>query len=461
MFRRALSFFILAVLLVALVQPALAEKPNIVFFLADDHGVHECSPYGKTQARTPFMDSLAKQGLRFNRAYIASPACGPSRGALLSGLMPARNGAEGNHMAPRAETQTMVSHMQQAGYEVAAIGKVGHGRHIALSKCDYVFSGRKGSLAKDVRRFLANRTPDKPLFLLVGDRRPHVPWTKEMLWKPEEVKLPHYLIDTPETREHWARYLTDVAAMDSEMAAIDRMVEKHFGSDDYISLYSSDHGAQWPFGKWNLYDYGARVPFLVRWPGHIESGTETDAMVSWVDIFPTLIDLVGGRVPDDIDGRSFAKVLRGEHDTHRDVIFTTHTCDKKMNVYPIRAIRDQRYKYIRNLYPEHYHSNHSDTHRKDGAGAYWHSWDKKAKTDPDAADLIKRYYQRPAEEFYDLADDPHETNNLIDDPKFAKTIARMSADLDAWMKKQGDTVRMFSEPYPLSGPTPFEMGVDN
>ena len=184
-------------------------------------------------------------------------------------------------------------------------------------------------------------------------------------------------------------------------------------------------------------------------------------MISWIDIFPTLIELAGGRVPDDIDGRSFADVLAGKSDTHRDVIFTTHTSDKKMNVYPIRAIRNQRFKYIRNLYPDSYHSNHSDTHRKDGAGAYWDSWDEKAKTDPQAAAIIEKYYQRPAEEFYDIASDPNETKNLIADPQYAEMIETMSADLDEWMKEQGDTGRMFAEPYPLSGPTPHELGVTN
>ncbi|MEM9479318.1 MAG: sulfatase [Verrucomicrobiota bacterium] len=437
------------------------QKPNIVIYLSDDHGVHECSPYGETEARTPFMATLAREGMRFNKAYIASPACGPSRAALFSGLMPARNGAEGNHMAPKPETQTMVGHLQKAGYQVAAIGKVGHGKHVQLSTFDFVKIGSKGSLTRDVRNYLVSRTPGKPLCLLVGDRRPHVAWTKEMDNDPTKLKLPDYLIDTPETREHWARYLTDVNGMDAGMGKIDQLVREHFGSEDYISIYSSDHGAQWPFGKWNLYDAGARVPFLVRWPGQIQAGSTTEAMVSWIDIFPTLIDLIGGEVPDDIDGRSFANVLRGKKADHRELLFTTHTNDKKMNVFPIRAVRDQRYKYIRNLYPDYYHSNHSDIHRKDGAGAYWHSWDEKAKTDPEAEALIQRYYQRPPEEFFDLVNDPHEKTNLINDPQHADTISRLSAELDAWMKEQGDTARMFAEPYPLSGPTPFEMGVDN
>ncbi|MEO0446851.1 MAG: sulfatase [Verrucomicrobiota bacterium] len=452
-------FAIITVLAVASV-PLLGanEKPNIVIYLADDHGIHECSPYGETQARTPFLEMLAKQGLTFRQAFIASPACGPSRAALLSGLMPARNGAEGNHMAPKRETQIMVKQMQDVGYEVVAIGKVGHGAHVNFSNFDQVIAGRRGPLTDHVRNFLSTRVSDKPLLLMVGDRRPHVPWVKDTEYDPMELQLPDDLIDTLETREHWARYLTDVTGMDAGMAAIDNMVRDSFDSEDYLTIYSSDHGAQWPFGKWNLYDAGARVPFLVRWPGHIKPGATTEAMISWVDLFPTLIDLVGGDVPDGIDGRSFAQVILGESEVHREVVFTTHTSDKKMNVYPIRAIRDQRFKYIRNLSPDSYHSNHSDTHRKDGAGAYWHSWDEKAKADPGAAALIKRYYQRLPEEFYDLATDPHERQNLIDDPRHRDTIARMSARLDAWMKEQGDTGRMFAEPYPLDGPTPFEMG---
>ncbi|VGO13321.1 Choline-sulfatase [Pontiella desulfatans] len=451
--------WVMALGLVFCVGALAAEKPNMVIFLADDHGRAECQVYGG-EVRTPMMASLAKDGLVFDHAFVASPACGPSRSALLSGLMPARNGAEGNHVKPRPETQVMVKHLKQAGYEVVAFGKVAHNNYATMMGFDHDFPKKTG-LAENVEKFLKQRTSQKPLCLMVGDRRPHVPWTKQMDYDPAKITLPAHFIDTPETREHWARYLTDVTGMDDEMRRVDELAEAYFGNRDYLFMYTADHGGQWPFGKWNLYDAGINVPMIVRWPGKVKPGTRTDAMVSWIDIFPTLLELVGGESPADIDGRSFANVLTGKAEKHRDAIFTTHTGDVKMNVYPMRSVRTERFKYIRNTHPDCYHSNHSDIHRKDGAGAYWDSWDAAAKNNPEAKAVIQKYYQRPEIEFFDLEKDPQEQINLAGNPEYKAQIAKMSAMLDDWMKEQGDTIRLEHQPYPLSGPTPHEIQPSN
>ncbi|VGO13615.1 Choline-sulfatase [Pontiella desulfatans] len=448
----------LIIIALTLVMQAYADvkQPNILFFVADDHGRADCSVFGSKDARTPKMQSLADEGMVFSNAFIASPVCGPSRCALLSGLMPARNGAEGNHVLPKRESQTMVKHLKELGYEVAAIGKVAHGDYGSLCGFDHLNTNKNG-LRDSVKKYLSARNSDKPLCLIVGDRRPHVPWTKKNVYDPQKVTLPSYFIDTPETREHWARYLSDITGMDAEMAAVDQLLREHLGSDDYITMYSADHGGQWPFGKWNLYDSGANVALIVRWPGKIKAGQRTDAMVSWVDIFPTFIDLAGGPAPENIDGRSFAGVLLGKTAEHRDVIYTTHTGDKGMNVYPIRAVRTKRFKYIRNLHPEWQHSNHSDIGRKDGAGAYWHSWDEAIKKDPAAAAKLNRYFVRPATEFYDLEKDPAEQVNLAENPEYRLQIEKMSALLDEWMKAQGDKqISGSGTPYLADGPRPFD-----
>src|SRR6185295_16417205 len=109
---------------------------------------------------------------------------------------------------------------------------------------------------------------------------------------------------------------------------------------------------QWPFAKWNLYESGVGVPLIIAWPGVVKPGTRTSAMVSWMDFLPTLLEAAGGQAPTGIDGRSFLPVLRGQKQTHHDRIFTTHANDNRMNVYPSRAVRDERWKYIRNLHPE-------------------------------------------------------------------------------------------------------------
>lgn len=430
-----------------------ATKPDMVIFLADDHGYADSSAYGQATIRTPKMKELATQGMRFNNAFVASPACAPSRAALLTGLMPARTGAEANHMIPRPETMTMVRRLQEQGYEVAALGKVGHGKGRQMAGFDTSkdYKGHKGAeLVALVDSFLDQRTSERPLCLMVGDNRPHVPWTKQPNYDPDEIQLPPSSIDTFETRQHWASYLTDVTAMDQTMAQIDKVAREHFGSDDFLFVYSSDHGAQWPFGKWNLYDRGIRVPLIIRWPEKIKAGSVSDAMVSWIDLMPTLIDIAGGPAPNRIDGRSFKAVLMGHSEDHRDAIFTTHTGDGIMNVYPIRSIRTKRFKYIRNLLPETYHSNHSDILRKDGAGAYWHSWDAAERTDPEAAAIIAKYYQRPKVELYDLENDPDEQLNLASHPEYRQRLQSLSERLDAWMKEQGDKQSIFDRPYPIS-----------
>jgi arylsulfatase A-like enzyme len=327
------------------------------------------------------------------------------------------------------------------------------------NECDFDFySGKMEGLSENVTKYLDGRTVKGPVALLIGDRRPHVPWTKKLLYQPEKIVLPEFFINTKETREHRAMYYSDLTTLDQEVGRIYELACKRFG-ENFIFIFSSDHGAQWPFGKWNLYEAGIKVPLLVVWPSHIMPETRTDAMVSWIDIFPTLLDLTGGNVPSGLDGKSFKKVLDGKKDKFRKYIFTTHTGDGKMNVYPIRSVRDSRFKYIRNLRSDTYHSNHSDILRKPQAGAYWDSWDETAKTDPRAAAIIQKYYVRPAEEFYDILSDPNEQNNLIDSKDYQKQINRMRNLMTDWMKKQRDSGKISETPYPVTGQRPHDLNI--
>jgi arylsulfatase A-like enzyme len=175
-------------------------------------------------------------------------------------------------------------------------------------------------------------------------------------------------------------------------------------------------------------------------------------MVQWIDLFPTLIDLAGGTVPAGLDGRSFAAALRGKAKTFRQEIFTTHSGDGAMNVYPIRAVRTRDWKYILNLNPELAHTTHIDKAKAGDGLKYFASWYERGQTDAQAAAVVNRYYERPKEELYDLRNDPHEQRNLAADPKHAKRLAQMRAQLEAWMKSQNDSRRIFNQPRPLSAP---------
>lgn len=434
--------------------PVVAQqKPPIVVFLADDLGFFEVPVYQKTPVRMPNLERLAQQGLSFDRAFCASPSCAPSRAALLTGRMPARNGAEPNHSYPRPEVPVLTRYLQAAGYEVVAFGKVAHDEAMNHKiGFDYYCSDRL-HLADSMRAYFARRQSSKPVCVLLGDKRPHVPWNTQSTYDPATVALPPGWIDTPETRAHRARYYTDITGMDAELGRVMDLTQQLF-KGQALFLFSSDHGAQWPFGKWNLYEAGIRTPLVVAWPGKVATQQHTTAMVSWVDILPTLFDLTATAIPAGLDGKSFAPVLLGQTRQFRTLVYTTHSGDGPENVYPIRSVRTARYKYIRNLHPEYVHTNHSDLYRKNGAGAYWNSWLEKAKTDSAAARLVRRYHIRPAEELYDLDRDPREQMNLAKNPKYDAQLRKMRGLEDAWLREQGDAQTVFNKPYLKNAPLP-------
>ena len=414
-----------------------ADKPNIVVYLSDDHSQFDSSLYGNDNIPTPNFEKLAADGMTFTNAFVASPSCAPSRAALLTGLMPARNGAEENHTKPREGFHSLILDLKAQGYEVVAFGKVAHYRHESLYDFDKAeFVDKIGKLRTVVAEYLKNRDSDKPLCLFVGTTNPHVPWARQSSFDPAEVELPPYHLDTPSTRAHRAAYYEEIKQLDTLMGDLRRMVNRHVG--EHVFVHTSDHGSQWPFGKWNLYDYGICVPMIISWPGEIEAGTQTDAMVSWVDVIPTLLDIAGGKSPEDIDGRSFKPVLLGQATTHRDYIYTTHSADGKKNRYPIRSVRTAEWKLIHNLHPEASHTNHSDLDRKPLAGEYWNEWMELAEHDERAREIIDRYHHRPEWELYHVSDDKWERTNLIDDPQYADLVSDLQQKLADWMQAQGD-----------------------
>ncbi|MGA0133204.1 MAG: sulfatase [Opitutales bacterium] len=444
-------------LLAAVCPSAEVRRPDIVVFLTDDLGRLDTAPYGGGGIRTPHVAALAAAGLTFDRAYVASPSCAPSRAALLTGLMPARNGASSNHAKPRAEIRKWPSYFKELGYEVAAFGKVSHYRHTA----DYGFDVFAHDTFHDPEgvpaalKFLRERPKDaRPLCLMVGSNWPHVPWpVDDKTHLAEDLKLPAASLDTPQTRVWRARYADAVARGDAELGEVMRAVREKLPPSTMI-VFTSDHGAQWPFGKWNLYEAGVATPLIVSWPGKVAAGTRTAAMVSWVDLLPTLLEAAGGKAPADIDGRSFLPALQGG-DRHRDRIFTTHSNDNRMNVYPARAVRDGRWKYVRNLRPEWAFTTHIDLQesRGDALGqrAFFAEWEALARTDAAAATLA-RYHRRPAEELYDLEQDPAELTDVATVPANAAKLAELRAALDAWMREQGDDGSVPVAGRPLSDP---------
>ncbi len=440
----------------AAVAVLAAERPNIVFFISDDHGYLDSPVYGSHAVRTPTMERLAAAGARFTNAFVGSPSCAPSRAILMTGLMSARNGVEANHTSIRDGLRLLPQHMEALGYEVAMFGKVGHGADPRWAPYVIPATVRHGALDVDLQpervvEYLESRSADQPAFLLVGTHSPHVYWPQNQGYDPAEAELPPNFIDTPETRRYRTMYYTDVSLMDQRLGVVYDAVRANLG-DNTLFIYTSDHGTQWPFGKWNLYDAGIRTPLLAVWPGVIEPGSTNPAMVSFVDLLPTFVELAGGGPLNWIDGKSFLAALRGETDRHRDQVFVTHAGDGVMNVYPCRAIRTERFKLILNLHPEFRYTTHIDKGKNPDGLEFWYSWEDKAAEDPKAAAVVKAYHERPAVELYDVNRDPHEMRNLAGQAAYRDVEADLLARLDEWMALQGDDGRHFNTPRLLADP---------
>ena len=317
-------------------QPGL---PNFIFYMSDDHGMLFSEPYGAKHIRTPNLTRLAADGMRFTHAFNTSPSCGSNRTSMLTGLWPARHGAEPNHKPPKPDVLGLPAKLQALGYEIAVFGKIAHNDYAKYYKFDFAVGPNIGCTnLEEVEKYLANRTSSKPLCLLFGSHYPHVPWVENEGYDPDTVKLPPELVDTPEMRRQCAKYYSSVSRTDRLLGEYRALTQKYVRGDS-LFIYTTDHGAQLPFAKWDLYDAGIRLPFIAAWPGKLKPGSVSDAMICLPDLLPTFIDLAGGQVPDGLDGRSFAGVLRGSTAKHRDRVFNTQSGDRDYNVYPIRSLR--------------------------------------------------------------------------------------------------------------------------
>lgn len=444
--RRIVRLFTLLVALVA-AAPLAAAAPNIVVFLSDDHTLRDCSVYGSPDIATPNMDRLAAEGMVFERAYVASPSCAPSRAALLTGLYPARNGAEANHSRPGQDLKKLPAYFQELGYQVVSFGKVGHYKQTPEYGFDIArhFNYHEDVAIPEAVAWLRQRKSRKPLCLFVGTNWPHVPWPDlpEGV-DPDSLVIPPTHVDNPTTRAWRKRYVAAIANMDRDLGLVYDAARAVLGDDTFF-LHTSDHGAQWPFAKWNLYQDGIHTPLIVSWPGKVKPGTRTDAMVSWIDILPTLVDVAGGPAAEGIDGRSFLPVLLGEVTTHRDLIYTTHSGDGNKNVYPTRSVLTaDGWHYIWNLHPEFLFTSHVTGHPADSG--YWQSWLASAAEDEVARRRVEAYQKRPAEELYNVSEDPWQFENLVESSGQAERRATLRGLLEAWMDEMGDTRTTFGQP---------------
>lgn len=412
------------------------SKPNIVFIIADDCTFRELGCYGG-QAFTPNIDKLATEGMKFNRCFQAAPMCSPTRHNIYTGLYPVKSGAYPNHTFAKQGTKSVCHYLKKLGYRVALSGKT-HISPRTIFPFEYSKKGNNPDI-ETIDQFMSDCKDSKtPFCLFACSNEPHSPWNKgdASRYPADKVKLPSYFVDTPQQRKAFSSYLAEVTYFDKQVGQILDLLKKHNQDDNTLVMVTSEQGNSFPFAKWTLYDSGLQSAMVVRWPGKVKPATETNAMIEYVDVLPTMIEAAGGESPDSLDGKSFQQVLLGKTDSHKKNVFGIMTTVGIINGskhYGIRSIRSEKYKLIWNLTPEVKFQNACTT------SPSFKSWIEKAKSgDQDAADKVKRYTQRPKFELYDVSADPLEWKNLSGDPQFADTINSLKTKLDAWMDEQGD-----------------------
>ncbi|MEM9939992.1 MAG: sulfatase [Planctomycetota bacterium] len=409
--------------------------PNIVFIMADDCTFRDIGCYGG-QAKTPNIDRLAMQGMKFRRCFQAAPMCSPTRHNIYTGLYPVKSGAYPNHTFVKDGTQSIVQYLKPRGYRLALSGKT----HISpRSIFDFEYSGKKNpDMAEIENLFQQCQASETPFCLFACSNEPHSPWDQgdATQYPPEEVQLPPYFVDTPETRSDMSKYLAEITYFDDQVGKIVELLDKHDLTGNTMLEIVSEQGSSFAFGKWTCYETGLQSACIVKWPGKIEAGSESDAMIEYVDFLPTFLDAAHVERPEGLDGKSFLPVLTGARKQHKQYAFgimTTRGIINGSDTYGIRSVRGQRFKYIRNLSPEIKFTNACTQ------STCFESWVTKAENgDLAAKERVKRYHFRPAEELYDLQSDALEWNNLADDPAFSTIKNELSQRLDSWMAQQGD-----------------------
>lgn len=429
------------------IQKPTASRPNVIIVMADDLDSRQLSCYGGKNLRTSHIDALAAEGLKFNHIYASEAMCVPTRASLFTGLYPVRHGSFQNHKPVYDNLKSVGHYLADLGYRVGLTGKdhstkpktvfpfeivTGFEPNCVAPTDDYTLAGIKEYITRN----------EKPYCLFVMSINPHTPWTvgDTTEFDANKLVLPSYFADTKLTRQQFVKYLAEVRRLDNQVGDITRLLKETGQDKNTIVIFLGEQGAQFPGAKWNLWDVGQKSSMLVKWPGTVKPRTETDALVQYEDITPTLIDLAGGKPVAGLDGQSFLPVLQGKSPRARAFTYGIHNNIPEGNPYPIRSIRDTRYKLILNLMPnEAYYNRFMMNPEKKDRNSVWFSWTDQAAHDPKAKRITDRFVKRPAVEFYDTQTDPGEFNNLATNPAYQNRIQQYRQKLEAWMKQQGDT----------------------
>jgi len=446
---------------------ASKKRPNILFCLADDWSWPHASIAGDKVIKTPTFDRVARQGVLFENAFVSSPSCTPSRGAILTGQWHWRLEEGANLWSTlSAKFPVYPDLLEEAGYHVGYTRKGwGPGRDEPGGRT----RNPAGPRYKDFRQFLDARPEGKPFCFWFGSQDPHrnYKWQSGIKsgMKLEDVEVPACFPDSEQVRTDICDYYWEVQRFDTEVGELLKILEDNGELDNTLVVISGDNGLPFPRCKSNLYDTGTHVPLAVCWPAVVKGGCVVEDFISLADLAPTFLEAAGLKPPEEMMARSFLNILRsgksGRVDPKRDHVLTgkeRHVICQETGTggYPMRAIRTYDFLYIRNFKPERWpagtpkgyaHPIEIDVARPRGTHFGYADTDAsptksymlKHSDDPEVKRLFDlAFVKRPAEELYDLAKDPDQLNNVADKSEYIEIKTKLANSLMAELKSTND-----------------------
>jgi N-sulfoglucosamine sulfohydrolase len=442
-----------------------ARRPNVLLILSDDHSAAHVGAYGNADIRTPNLDAFAKDGMLFQRAYVAAPQCVPSRAALMTGRSPVAIQMTRFSAPLDEEYKSWLELLRASGYFTGVAGRSFHldgsGNQPAETKVvfdqhnlrtferrlDYVRTAGGQthiSAITQYRDFLDLVPKDKPFALQLCFSDPHRVYDKNAIPEPHDpnrIKLPAHYPDTPGVRADFANYYDEISRFDGNFGQVLDELKKRGLADNTLVVFMGDNGAAQFRGKGTLYEYGLNVPLLVSWPGKVKAGSVTTELISGEDLAPTFLEVCGQKPLKEMTGRSFLKLLRGEAYTGRDYVFAergAHGSGLPNGTSPFdlgRVIIGRRYKLI---YTALWQLPYQPV---DFAGQPFWKELQQMHTEGKLSPLISRLYfspTRPMFELFDLEADPNEFNNLIGKKEHESIERKLKAKLQEWMILERD-----------------------
>ncbi|MFP4250687.1 MAG: sulfatase [Armatimonadota bacterium] len=418
----------------------MPDRPNIVQIIAHDLGTH-LGCYG-AGLETPHIDRLAAEGVMFANHHCTAAQCSPARGSITTGLYPHNNGLVGLTWGWEIDNEIvcMPERLRRAGYSTHLFG-VQHETAGDISRLGYESRGSATNTAREVAGDLAqwlharpSSGDGRPFFVSMGTSEPHRPYHRAGYPNddPADVTPLPWLPDRPGIRHDIAGLNGLVYAFDEAVGTVREALEDSGLADNTLLMVTSDHGIAMPRAKCTCYDPGTRTTLVMRMTGRWDDGASHDALLSDCDVMPTLMELAGAPVDEEpLDGRSFLGLLDGGEYESREQLFTEMTYHGMYN--PMRCVRTQGHKYIRNLAELPLVYMPVDI------------WEN-----PAGEEMVDEYFSdpRPREELYDLAADPLEQHNLASDDAHADLLCDLSSRVDEWMEASGDP--LLTGRYPVS-----------